>query len=99
MFTFFYQHETEKASLLHVPVQGVIACFLVIPYFPFYIFKLFSFSKKSKSPMVSIPASFRRGMTSSLTTMIFLNESWMFIREQDSCISLSLSGIDNADCT
>ena len=64
-----------------------------------YKSKLFSLSKKSKSPIVRIPSSFRRGMMWSLTMIIFLKESSMLISDRDSCISFSLSGIDKADCT
>ena len=64
-----------------------------------YKSKLFSLSKKSKSPIVRIPSSFRRGMMWSLTMIIFLKESFMLISDRDSCISFSLSGIDKADCT
>ena len=42
-----------------------------------YRSKLFSLSKKSKSPIVRIPSSFRRGMMWSLTMIIFLKESSM----------------------
>ena len=52
-----------------------------------YKSKLFSLSKKSKSPIVRIPSSFRRGMMWSLTMIIFLKESSMLISDRDSCIS------------
>ena len=64
-----------------------------------YKSKLSSLSKKSKRPIVSMPSSLRRGMMWSFTMITFLKESLMFVRERDSCISFSLSGIDNADCT
>lgn len=64
-----------------------------------YMSKLSSLRRKSKRPIVSIPSSLRRGMMWSLTMIIFLKESLMFISERDSCISFSLFGMDKADCT
>lgn len=49
-----------------------------------YKSKLSSLSRKSNSPIVSIPSSLRRGIIWSLTTMIFLKESLIFVSERDS---------------
>ena len=63
----------------------------------YYKSKQSSLRRKSKRPIVSMPSSLRRGMMWSFTMIIFLKESLMFISERDSCISFSLSGMDNAD--
>ena len=71
----------------------------ILDVYTYYISKLSSFRRKSKRPIVSMPSSLRRGMMWSFTMITFLKESLMFVSERDSCISFSLSGIDNADCT
>ena len=48
-------------------------------------------------PIVMMPFSSLLGMMSSLTTMIFLNESSMRISEAVSCLTFASSGMANTD--
>ena len=54
--------------------------------------------RKSFSPRVSMPSSLRLGFMSSLTIIIFRNESPVFRSEADSCASFSFVGRARADC-
>lgn len=62
-----------------------------------YKSRLSDFSRKSIMPMTTMPSSFRQSLTLSFTTMIFLKESGIWIREFCSCCIFSRSGMANAD--
>lgn len=66
-------------------------------YFWFYNSNALSFSRKSYIPMVVIPASLRRMIMSLPTTIIFLNESSTFLKDDSSCRILFSSSIWYAD--
>ena len=60
--------------------------------------RIFTLSKKSKIPTVIMPCSSVRGLISSFTTIIFLNESFNLVRDFFSCTIFSGDAISNADC-
>ena len=66
-------------------------------YFWFYNSNALSFSRKSYIPIVVIPASLRRMIMSLPTTIIFLNESSTFLKDDSSCRILFSSSIWYAD--
>lgn len=62
-----------------------------------YNSKLFSCNRKSYTLIMVIPFSSLRTLMISFTTIIFLNESFTFIRDAFSCLILSASGKLYAD--
>lgn len=64
---------------------------------PIYSSKLCSFKRKSYMLIVRIPSLSCNGFTTSFTIIIFLNESFTFIREAFSCALFSASGRLKAD--